>query len=118
MESARFSRRTVALIAAYAVVLQALLSGLVPAVPLAVAPFGILCSHDANGGTGQPAEHELPCAAICAALGHGIAGPLPPTIHVVPGPAYAIATLAPASDWVAPRLAVRSPQYPRGPPLA
>ena len=31
-------------------------------------------------GPGQPAQHDLPCAALCAAMGHGVAGPVPPDV--------------------------------------
>ncbi len=74
MDSSRFRRRTIALVAAYAVALQALLLAFVPLAPTVLAgPFAMLCSqHDAAGGTGQPAKHDLPCAALCAAMGHGV----------------------------------------------
>ena len=64
-------------IAAYAVALQTLLAAFVPvALALPANSFAVLCSHDADG-SGQPAQHDLPCAAMCAAMGQGIAGPLP-----------------------------------------
>ena len=111
-------RRTVALIAAYAMALQMLLSAFVP-IPMAIltGPFVVLCTHD-SGGAGYPVQHDLPCAAICAALGHGIAGPLPPTFAVAVAVPHAIAALAPIAGWALPQFAVRTPQVPRGPPLA
>ena len=46
MDSSRFRRRTVALVAAYAVALQALLLAFVPLAPTVLAdPFAMLCSH-------------------------------------------------------------------------
>jgi hypothetical protein len=119
MESHSVRRRTVALIAAYAVALQALLSAFVPFDPsILAAPFAVLCSHDEAGGADHPPQHDLPCAAVCAALGHGVAGPAPPDVVVACAELLAFATLAPASDWVAPRIAIDGPQAPRGPPLA
>jgi hypothetical protein len=117
MDWAPVRRRTVALIAAYAIALQALLSGLVAPVPV-TAPFAVLCTHDSSAGAGQPVQHELPCAAICAALGHGIAGPLPPAIAVTMAAPTIIALAAPVIDWIAPRPVGRTPHIPRGPPLA
>lgn len=117
MDSAR--RSTVALIAAYAVALQALLSGLIPVTPAVLAnPFAVLCSHDGAGGTGQPAPHDLPCTAICAALGHAVAGPLPPAVSIALASAEVIAAVVPDGDWTVSRRATRSPQLTRGPPLA
>jgi hypothetical protein len=119
MDSAR--RGIVAMIAAYAVALQALLSGWLPAAPAVLAndnPFAVICSHDAAGGTGQPASHDLPCAAICAALGHAVAGPLPLAVSVAMGSARVLSAVAPDIERTAPHRSARNPQIPRGPPLA
>jgi hypothetical protein len=79
MDSGRFRSRAVALIAAYAVAMQTLLSAFVPALPAtAAASFAVLCSHDGADGSKQPLQHDPPCAAMCAAIAHGVAGPLPP----------------------------------------
>ena len=119
MDSGRFRSRTVALIAAYAVAMQALLSAFVPVFSAtSAAPFAVLCSHDGADGSGQPLQHDLPCVAMCAALGHGVAGPLPPDIVVAVARPQAVLSLAPDSDWVPPRVAIRGPQSPRAPPLA
>ena len=105
MDSGRFRRRTIALVAAYAVALQTLFAAFVPvALAASAGPFAVLCSHDADG-TGQPAQHDLPCAALCAAMGHGVAGPVPPDIVVAIAVPHAIAALAPVSDWVPPQIA-------------
>jgi hypothetical protein len=119
MEFRDIRRSVIALIAAYAVALQALLA------PFALATlatpdtaFAILCSHDGSGSSGQPAQHDLPCAAMCAAIGHGVVGPLPPVIAVALAPPRTIGALNPVNNWIAPRLTVRGPQAARAPPLA
>jgi len=68
--------------------------------------------------TAPPVRHDLPCAAICAALGHGIAGPLPPAIVVAIATPQIVVALTPVNDWVSPHVAIRGPQSSRGPPLA
>ena len=111
-------RRAVALVAAYAVALQTLLAAFVPmsfAVPADA--FAALCSHDAND-PGQPAQHNPPCAAMCAAMGQGIAGPLPTAIALSVAVPSSMAALIPASGWVPPQIAVTNSHAPRGPPLA
>jgi hypothetical protein len=119
MDSRGLRYQAIALIAAYAVALQALLSSFVPAAP-AVPDIGLaaLCLHDGSDGSGQPGRHDLPCAAICAALGHGVAGSLPPDIVVAVAAPQAIVALTPVDHWVTPRLAIRGPQAARAPPLA
>jgi hypothetical protein len=111
-------RGTVALVAAYAVALQTLLAAFVP-VALAVPAdsFAVLCSHDADG-PGQPAQHDPPCAAMCAAMGQGIAGALPIGIAIRVLVQPSIAAIIPASDWVPPQIAATDSHAPRGPPLA
>jgi hypothetical protein len=119
MNSGRLRRSTVALIAAYAIALQSLLSGMVPLAPSILAgTAAVLCTHDSADGTGQPSPHQLPCAAMCAALGHGMAGPLPPAVVVVFAAPYAVAADTAFNEWTPPRTDVRGPQAPRGPPLA
>jgi hypothetical protein len=108
-----------ALVAAYAVALQALLSAFVPVTPAFLdAPFVALCATGQTGGPSHPTQHELPCAAVCAALGHGIAGPAPPDVAIAYTRPAAIASFVPISDWIAPGITVLGPQAPRGPPLA
>lgn len=120
MDSGHLRRRTVALIAAYAVALHGLLLAFVPAAPAALGPLAVLCAHDSAGdpGQGQPSPHDLPCAALCAALSHGVAGPVPPSIGLPVAAAENVAAAVPASDWVLPRRVLSGPQIPRGPPLA
>jgi hypothetical protein len=118
MDLSPVRRGIVALIAAYAVALQMLFAAFVPmSFALTADASIVLCSHDADG-SGQPAQHDLPCAAMCAAMGQGIAGPLPAdTIAGVVVP-QSIAAPIPVIDWVPPRIAVSDSHAPRGPPLA
>jgi len=121
MDSPHIRRRTVALIAAYALALQGLLLAFVPAGPVSLAgPFAALCAHDSGdgGGQDQPSQHDSPCAALCAAMGQGIAGPLPPAPAVVLAIVQDPGASAPVSDWVPPHRFLSGPQIPRGPPLA
>ena len=122
MDFGPLRRRAIALAAAYAVALQALLSAFAP-VALAnpanpADPFAVLCSHDAAGGTGQPAQHDLPCAAICAAMGHGIAGAVPPDVFAAIAALYVVTAVVPLSNWISPPAVFTDTHAPRGPPLA
>ncbi len=119
MDSGGFRCRAVALIVAYAVAMQALLSAFVPVFSAtSAAPFAVLCSRDSADGSGQPLQHDLPCAAMCAALAQGVAGPLPPDIVGAVVKPHSVLAPAPESEWVPPRVAFRGPQAPRAPPLA
>ena len=119
MERGSLRCRTIALIGAYAVAMQTLLSAFIPMLPAALAdPLAVLCAHDGGGAGGDPAHRDLPCAAVCAALGHGVAGPLPPDIAIAVTAPLIVVARAQRSDWVPPHLALRGPQSPRGPPLA
>lgn len=117
-ETGPFRRRTVAaLVAAYAVALQALLSAFVPMAAVATpSPFALICSYDR--GDGPPLRHDLPCAALCAAMAQGLSGPLPPTVAVATIAPQVVSSLAPAGDWVPPNMAFAHNHAPRGPPLA
>ena len=118
MNSGRFRCQTIALIAAYAMALQTLFATLAP--PALASPAGslaLLCSPDA-GGPGQPARHDLPCAALCAAMGHGVAGPVPPDVVAASVRQYARAAIGPDNQWVSPQIALTDIHAPRGPPLA
>lgn len=119
MVSDRFLRRTLALVAAYAVALQALFLTVVPLAPAVPADsFAALCSRDGVDGTGQPANHELPCATMCAALGHGVTGPLPPGVSTLAARFWVFQAVVEASRWAPPHIARTEPHAPRGPPLA
>jgi hypothetical protein len=119
MDSKRLRHRAVALVSAYAVALQGLLTAFVPvAFANPAAPLAILCSHGGADGQPQPVRHDLPCASLCAALGHGVAGPVPPDLVFAAAAPRTLKTLEPAETWVTPRLAFRVPQSPRAPPRA
>lgn len=118
MNSGRFRRGTIALIAAYAMALQTLFAAFVPRAPADLAgSMALLCSHAASGA-GQPVHHDLPCAALCAAMGHGVAGPAPPDVVAAFVTRHAIAAISPANQWVPPQIALTDIHAPRGPPLA
>ncbi len=119
MDFGPLRRPAVALIAAYAMALQALLTAFIPVSHAGqAAPFAVLCGHDAADGKGQPAQHDLPCAAICAAMGQGIAGPVPPDVVVAIVVPHAVTAATPAIQWVPPPIVVTDTHAPRGPPLA
>jgi hypothetical protein len=119
MEPGRLRCQAVALIAAYAMALQILLSAFLPATPVALAaPLTVLCTYDSGGNSGHPVQHDLPCAALCAALAHGIAGPLPPDPVVAVATPTIVTAAAPINDWVPPNIDIKGPWAPRGPPLA
>ena len=106
-----FRIRAIALIAAYAVALQGLLSAFVPVA--AALPTEILCSGQSIDAP-EPVGYESSCASACAMLG-GSAGLLPP--HVVIAihemrPVHAGALVAPPS-----LAAPRRSQVARAPPL-
>jgi hypothetical protein len=120
MDSPRLRCRLIALTAAYAVALHALLSAFVPLGPATLGdPLAVLCAHDQDGGKRQqPASHDPTCAAICAAMSHGVAGFPPPGQAVAMAGPLVMFALAPGSDWVSPRPAAHRPQAPRAPPPA
>jgi len=114
----RFSRRTIALVAAYAMALQTLFAALVSPAPAGPAgALALLCSHDL-GGPDHPAHHDLPCAALCAAMGHGVAGLVPPDVVAALVPWHAGEAIGPPDHWVPPQIALSGIHAPRGPPLA
>jgi hypothetical protein len=118
MDSGLFRRRTVALVAAYAVALQALLSAFVPiALAASVDPFASLCSHQDGPVPVQPSRHDAPCAALCAAMAQSALGPLPQPAAATAGQPQFFSGIDPARDWVPPRIAPRDNHAPRGPPL-
>lgn len=120
MESGQSRRRIVALVAAYAVALQALLSAFVPmAAAMPADPWAVLCSHDGGEGRGQqPANHDMPCAAMCAAMAQGVSGPLPPVVAAIASPPQTFAEIAAAGDGIHPRIVWIDSHAPRGPPSA
>jgi hypothetical protein len=65
---ARLIRKSAALIAAYAITLQTLISGFVPAGQFGFDPFAVICTADSSAGH-QPAPtgHRSDCSACLAA---------------------------------------------------
>jgi len=117
MDSDHSRRWIVALVAAYAVALQALLSAFVPmAMPSSLDPLAMLCSHDADGAGGQSGKHDPFCAALCAAMSQGASGPLPPSMAAIAGPPQSFVEMAPFSGRGHPRIAWIDSHAPRGPP--
>ena len=113
MDSARLRRAAIALVAAYAMALQALLVAAAPAVLGPATAFAALCPG--GGADGHPAQHEWPCASACIALGQCAGGILPPETAVAIAVPVAIIALARSSQWIAP-VAIKGPQIARGPP--
>ena len=65
--------RAIALVAAYAVALQGLLSAFIP---VAVAlPAGVLCSGKTIGEPAAPTNHETDCSLACATLAASVPPP-------------------------------------------
>jgi hypothetical protein len=99
--------------------MQALLSAALPGVAaLAADPFAAVCADAGIGGTGSPSRHDPPCATVCAANGHGLAGPPPPeNVIALALPQTAVAR-DPRREWRPLRVATRESRSPRGPPFA
>ena len=119
MDFGPLRRRAVSLVAAYAVALQALISAFVPVAFAASAdPFAVLCSHSDTDRPGHPAQRDLPCAAICAAMGHGVAGAVPADVVTAITVPHVVIAVIPPIHWVPPHIAFSDTHAPRGPPLA
>lgn len=119
MNKTFWSRRILALAAAYMMGLQVLL------LPLSMAiggtPIGALCrSSRAAGSTQTPASHQTacPCAAGCGMLCGLHAASMPPQISVVLAALDAAGLLAPAAMVAIERPVLHSPQRARAPPVA
>jgi hypothetical protein len=114
MNSRRLYRATLALVAAYALALQALFAAFAP-VPLSAMHEALLCLGGA--GNDQPVQHEMPCSASCIALAFVTGAPPPPdTMLANTNQPEAIALFASRAE-IRP-VAIRGPQSSRGPPLA
>src|SRR5688500_1113850 len=98
MDSARLRRAAIALVAAYAMALQALFLGAAPAVLAPATASVALCPGD--GTDGHPAQHEWPCASACIAVGHCVGGILPPATTVAVAAPVAIIALAAFGQWI------------------
>ena len=75
----KFQLSAIALVAAYVLALQGLLSAFVPVA--AALPRGALCSGQAVDGPANAPRHEPSCTLTCAMLG-GVAALLPPDVTV------------------------------------
>jgi hypothetical protein len=118
MEWGRIRKLAIALSAAYAVALQALFLSFIPLPAGALTESGaVLCAYQDTGGLGHPEQHQVPCVAICAAMGHGIAGALPTLVAESLAPRLVAAALEPLARWVVPHIVETGPQSSRGPPL-
>ena len=119
MRARHFSRRMIGLLAAYLVALQALI--LPVSMPPTAALAGSLCLTE---GTGSPAQHPAghdhgcPCCAGCGMqCGAPALADAPPALPEPPQVVVAAAAV-PAPFAAPPRPAGRTPQIPRGPPIA
>jgi hypothetical protein len=118
MQWGRIRRTAVALSAAYALALQALFLSFIPLPAVALTDSGaVLCAYRDTGGLGHPEQHQVPCVAICAAMGHGIVGALPALIAESLAPRLIAAALEPLTRWVVPQIVEIGPQTSRGPPI-
>jgi hypothetical protein len=119
MKWGRIRNFAIALSAAYAVALQALFLSFIPlsAVALTESDLALCAYQDGNGGTGHPEQHQIPCVAVCAAMGHGIGGANPPLVADVLIPKLIAAALEPLTHWVVPGIVDIGPQTSRGPPI-
>jgi len=118
----RFWRRIAAAVAAYAIALQAALSGLGLATLAAAANAAALpiCSEhaaDPAGGPSRPANDPwlCPCAAGCTTAGGSVLADAPQIAALTLGAALP-AALSRCSGLVIPSRALRGPQIPRAPP--
>jgi hypothetical protein len=117
MDSGRIRRIVIALTAAYAVALHALFLSFVPISAAALADSGsVLCAYGDNGDPAYPTQHQVPCIAICTAMGHGTAGTIPQAVVEFLAQGFVAAAITSLVEWVAPNIAPTGPQTPRGPP--
>ena len=117
MGPGRIRRIVIALTAAYAVALHGLLLSFVPlSAAVLTGSLPVLCTYDDTDSAGHPARHDVPCVAVCAAMGHGMAGATPSAVAEIVTPGLVAAAIALPAEWVAPNAAPIGPQTPRGPP--
>jgi hypothetical protein len=117
----RVFRRCAALIAAYAVALQAVLSAFaaVPAQARTAGPAFELCVSDASGRPSAPRPHETCGACLAGHCGAGASAPPAAVAAALLWPAFAIASLAPSRRVDVQTARPRDePHSPRAPPLS
>jgi hypothetical protein len=119
MTLCRIRHHAVALLAAYALAMQATLLAFVPiALAGPTVPFAsTLCSSVGSQPDRHPSQHDLPCAAMCTALVYGAAGTVPPAAAVAVGLSTVAGALVPIGRWVPPLVSAKGPQAPRAPPF-
>jgi hypothetical protein len=125
MSPGRIRRSLIALVAAYAMAVQAILLAFGaavatgPAIPAGTAAIASVLCVSGSAPSGDPLfPHNAPCAAMCATLLSGVAGPLPPVVAIAAVVPASLGALASSDDWVSPSVALRGPHAPRAPPLA
>jgi hypothetical protein len=119
MSYAALPRRCAALIAAYAIALQALLAAV--AIPVGAAPAGVsgweLCTSVGTGSTDAPRTHEA-CSACLAGHCAPAAGTPPAALATPAWAAFAAVALPPPRPAALPAHASRNEAHaPRAPPL-
>jgi hypothetical protein len=121
-ETARFWRKLAAGVAAYAIALQAALSGLGLATltASASAPALPICSEHAADPADRPSLPAndpwlCPCAATCMTTGSSVLSDAP-AIAALPSGVVLPAVLSRCGSAAVPRLTARGPQIPRAPP--
>ena len=94
MDSGRIRRIVIALTAAYSVALHGLLLSFVPLSAAALTDsLSALCAYNDTGSAGYPVPHDIPCVAICAAMGHGMAGAVLPAVAEILGLGFVAAVI-------------------------
>ena len=114
---ARLLRKAVGLVAAYAITLQAVLSGVLTAEHANADPFSIVCASDYSDDSGSPPQHESHDCAPCI-LSCGASPALsPPTTAVLPLALVSAAPRLTLSFDVVPSASHHHPQAARAPPV-
>jgi len=114
---ARLIRKSAALIAAYAIALQAMVWGFAPAGQFGFEPSAVICTADSSGDhQPAPVQHRSDCGACLAACGSS-PGILPATVAFSPI-TFSERSADPAFLLAAPALQPRhQPQESRAPPI-
>jgi len=111
----KFMRASAAIIAAYALVMQALLGGVLSAKAAIADPFVICLNAEAPADhTSHTSPHDH--CVLCAVAAH--AAPAPQAVALDATRAKAAALIWHAPDWLAPVPCKNPVAQPRGPPLA
>ena len=113
----KFMRASAAIIAAYALVMQALLGGVLSAKAAIADPF-VICLNVEAGAPADHTSHTSPHdhCVLCAVAVH--AAPAPQAVALDATGAKSDALVWQAPDWRAPVPCKNPVAQPRGPPLA